>query len=165
MAECGRFPLYIETYKRTLNYWLKILSMSNQRYVKKCYVFQINQMSLGKCNWASRIRDILYRHGFGFVWENQTVWNKHLFISKFVERLKDEYLQDLFSSVRNNRKLSLYNLMKTNNFSEHYIDMLDIRVYLHLHLSESVHMSLKLKRVDILALTDNTEYVHYVTMV
>ena len=44
MAECGRFPLYIETNKRSLNYWLKILSIPNQRYVKKCYYFQINQM-------------------------------------------------------------------------------------------------------------------------
>ena len=90
-------------------------------------------MSLGKCNWASRIRDILYRHGFGFIGENQTVWNKHLFISKCVERLKDEYLQDLFSSVRNNRKLSLYNLIKTNNFSEQYIDLLDIRVCIYMY--------------------------------
>ena len=35
MAECGRFPLYIETYKLSFNYWLKILSMPNQRYDKK----------------------------------------------------------------------------------------------------------------------------------
>ena len=36
LGECGRFPLYIETGKRALKYWNKILHMPEHRYVHKC---------------------------------------------------------------------------------------------------------------------------------
>lgn len=37
LGDCGRYPLYIETSKRALKYWIKILRMPSDRYVKKCY--------------------------------------------------------------------------------------------------------------------------------
>ena len=35
LCDCGRFPLWIEFTKRCINYWIKILSMPDTRYVKK----------------------------------------------------------------------------------------------------------------------------------
>ena len=65
MAECERFPIYIDTSVRTLKYWLKILHMPEYRLVKKCY----NMLKLfdenGKTNWVSHNRTILLSSGFG----------------------------------------------------------------------------------------------------
>ena len=37
LGECGRYPLYIETTKRSIKYWLKVIHMPEHRYVKLCY--------------------------------------------------------------------------------------------------------------------------------
>ena len=34
LGEYGRFPMHIVAYKRCLNYWLKLLRMPDDRYVK-----------------------------------------------------------------------------------------------------------------------------------
>ena len=36
LGECGRYPLYIETTKRSIKYWLKIIHVPEHRYVKLC---------------------------------------------------------------------------------------------------------------------------------
>jgi hypothetical protein len=37
------------------------------------------QESLGRINWASSIRNLLHRYGFGFVWLNQTLGDINVF--------------------------------------------------------------------------------------
>ena len=38
LGDCGRYSLWIESLKRCINYWLNILKMPNNRYVKKSYL-------------------------------------------------------------------------------------------------------------------------------
>ena len=38
LGDSNRFPLYIESAKRAMKYWFKILKMCPDRYVKKCYI-------------------------------------------------------------------------------------------------------------------------------
>ena len=38
LGDCGRVPMWIESTKRCIKYWIKILSMPDTRYVKKCYI-------------------------------------------------------------------------------------------------------------------------------
>ena len=38
LGDCGRYPLYLVTWKRVIKYWLKILKMTQYRYVRKCYI-------------------------------------------------------------------------------------------------------------------------------
>ena len=38
LGDCGRFPLYIETAKRCLKYWIRILKMLEHRYVKSATI-------------------------------------------------------------------------------------------------------------------------------
>ena len=35
LGDCGRYPLYITTFKQVIKYWIKILRMPSHRYVKK----------------------------------------------------------------------------------------------------------------------------------
>ena len=89
LGECGRFPLYIQYYKRCINFWLKILRMPEDRYVKKCYFMLKCYDEAGISNWASAIRKMLYTNGFGYVWESQSVVNEKHFLALFIQRLKD----------------------------------------------------------------------------
>lgn len=38
LRDCNRFSLYIETAKKAVKYWFKILKMGPDRYVWKCYL-------------------------------------------------------------------------------------------------------------------------------
>ena len=44
----------------------------------------------GVSNWASGIRQL----GFGFVWENQGIENEKQFVSLFIQKLKDQFVQN-----------------------------------------------------------------------
>ena len=83
LGDCGRFPLHIETAKRCVKYWIKILKMPNTRLIKK--VPQHDE--LGNSNRYSRVKQLLQSIGFINVWEMQDIKNGSSFISAFVQRL------------------------------------------------------------------------------
>ena len=47
--------MFIETRKRAINYWLKILKLTDEKYVRKCYNMLCHFDSLGYSNWATNI--------------------------------------------------------------------------------------------------------------
>ena len=68
-GDLGRYPLYISRYVRMLKYWFKLL------YTDNCVlrtIFDVSQYdcALGKKNWVQNIKDLLYSHGYGDIWEN-----------------------------------------------------------------------------------------------
>ena len=58
LGDCGRFPLWIETARRCIRYWLRILSMDDSRYVKKCYNMLKVLDDYGQTNWVSNVRKL-----------------------------------------------------------------------------------------------------------
>ena len=131
LGDCGRFPLYIETAKRCLKYWIRILKMPEHRYVKKCYNMMKYFDDLGSSNWCSRIKLLLNSVGLNYVWEAQTITNETGFITEFVKRLKDQCIQNWYTDVNTNRKLILYKDFKMNFCHEYYLDVLKIRKFRH----------------------------------
>ena len=128
-GDCGRYPMYIIASKRCIKYWLRILVMPDYRYVKKCYNMLLYYDSIGYQNWATKIRNNLYKNGFGYVWESQSCQNPDLFLIHYIQRLKDQYLQDWSEECNNNAKLTSYKHFKTYFVYEHYLDVLDIKKY------------------------------------
>ena len=55
-----------------IKYWLKILDMQDDRFVKKCYIMLLKDDSNGKVNWATGVRTCkcLYSAGLWYIWEN-----------------------------------------------------------------------------------------------
>ena len=49
--------------------------------------------------WIRHIKDLLCCHGFGDIWNNQSVINEKLFLATFEQRLKDEFIQKCFSDI------------------------------------------------------------------
>ena len=129
LGDCGRYPLYINATKRCIKYWLKILRMQDNRYVKKCYIMLKCYSEAGVTNWASYIKHLLYSNGFGYVWDRQSVANERQFINSFVQRSKDQYIQQWYANIQRNSKLSAYIGFKTVYEHESYLNGVSIRKF------------------------------------
>ena len=129
LGDCGRYPMYINATKRCVKYWLKILRMQDNRYVKKCYTMLKCYADAGVTNWASCLKHILYSNGFGYVWERQSVVNERKFINSLVQRLKDQHIQQWFASIHRNSKLDAYIGFKTVYEHESYLHCVTIRKF------------------------------------
>ena len=79
-GETGRYPLYVNTYTRCIKYWLNLVRMPDNRLLLKSYKMLHDLHCKNKNNWVSHVCFTLYRYGFGFVWENQGVYNTKRFL-------------------------------------------------------------------------------------
>ena len=130
MGDIGRYPLQIETSKRCIKYWIKLLECKHDRFIKLSYEMLKTYDDLGYFNWATQIRLNLYKNGFGYVWEAQSVPDKKLFLREYTQRLKDQYVQNWKQECVNNTKLSLSYIQFKMNFGlEPYVNCIDIRKY------------------------------------
>lgn len=135
LGECGRFPLYIETAKRAIKYWNKILHMPAHRYVWKCYKMLYYLDSRGQHNWATEVKNILCTNGFGFIWEEQCIPNEKLFLKEFTKSLRDQFEQKWREGIESSHKFVLYKEYKTNFIFERYLDVLKIGKFRHIFAS------------------------------
>ena len=72
--------MYITTVKRALKYWLKVLTMPSDRFVKKCYLMMVTEDRLGRTNWASQLKELLFMNRFVYIWNNKGVRDVSAFI-------------------------------------------------------------------------------------
>ena len=88
LGNVGRFPMKIFAMKRCMKFWLRILKLRKERYVKLCYNTPVFFDNHGYVTWATYIRKQLYSNWFGYVWEAQNVDSEALFLSKYLLRKK-----------------------------------------------------------------------------
>ena len=131
LGDCGRYPLWIESARRCVKYWIKILAMPDSRFVKKCYIMQKLLDDFGHVNWVTNVKQLLYRHGFGYIWINQDVQNVNAFLNTLVQRLRDHSVQTWSSDIEQSSKLDLYRNFKLNFEHESYLNCLNIRKFRH----------------------------------
>ena len=125
LGECGRLPIAITYMTRCLSYWIKLLRMENYRYPKQSYLMLKRLDGSGKTTWASPIKSMLFRFGFGYIWISQDVGNSKLLMHLFTERLKDCYFQEWLSKVADSEKAEHY---------KHFKSLLEVEKYLTLEL-------------------------------
>jgi hypothetical protein len=123
LGECGRDHMYIACLCKCIKYWLKLISLPADSLLGSCYAILYRQSLSGKTNWASKIRDILFRYGFGWIWENQNVIDVYSFLKIFTERVKDCELQSWSSEINEVSKLRTYCLFKDVRSCEMYLSM------------------------------------------
>jgi hypothetical protein len=123
LGECGRDRIYVSCMTKCVKYWLKLTSLSPESLLHSCYTCLYNRCLVGKTNWASKIRDILYKYGFGWIWENQGVPDRIGFMKIFVERVQDCELQLWSSDLQKLSKLKLYCNFKESRSEELYLSL------------------------------------------
>ena len=121
--------MYVNAAKRCIQYWMRIMNMPDHRYVKQCYVMLKYYDSIGCVNWVTKVKHSLCSNGFGYIWEQQTAVNQKLFICQFVQRLKDQYMQQWVDVCNSTSKLDSYCLYKTSFTYEKYLDVLDVKKF------------------------------------
>ena len=70
----------------------------------------------------NKVRNLLTRYGFHNVWCNESQINETHFISIFIQRLIDKYLQQWEGNNNDNGVLTLYRELKTSFEFESYLD-------------------------------------------
>ena len=108
LSECGRYPISITYMSRCIKYWAKILQMPDHRYPKQCYAMLRSLSEAGKTTWATNVRMLLYKYGFGYVWESNTIGDVNAFVKVFKQRLKDCCLQEWQSDINESPKSKYY---------------------------------------------------------
>jgi len=63
--------------------------MSDTRYPKTCYQMLMLHDDIGRKNWVTYIKDLLFQYGYGYVWISQDVGHINMFVSMFKQCLKD----------------------------------------------------------------------------
>ena len=71
LLDCGRRSLSIDYNISIIKYWTKLIHMSVDRYPRKCYEQMIRHADIGRKNWVSKLKNVLYIFGFGNVREEQ----------------------------------------------------------------------------------------------
>ena len=98
-GDTARYPLYINAYVHTIQYWLKIARMNEKRLSYKACLILLHLGDQGKSNWVIKIRTTLFRFGFGYVWQNKGDQAVNLFIRCFRQRLINNRWQDWRSRI------------------------------------------------------------------
>ena len=78
---------------------------------------------IGYVNWVTSLRNHLQSIGFGYVWEQQAVANKPLFLINYAQRLKDIFVQQWIEACNSSSKLKTYNGFKSNFEFESYLNI------------------------------------------
>ena len=89
LGEVGRLPMFVQYHKKCIKYWLKLIEMSTTRCPFACYKMLKELDDNGRHTWASNVRILLSRYGFGHVWLNQGVGDSIRFIKEFYQRICD----------------------------------------------------------------------------
>ena len=125
-SELGRYPLYINSFVRSIQYWFKLLQMDHNRLPKQAYLMLFNSDKNGKINWVSNIRNLLSMYGFYYVWLYQGVGSQTAFIKQFKLRLCDTFKQECEETIQNKERYLFYRSFKSNFNQEQYIVDIDI---------------------------------------
>ena len=121
-GDTGRYPLYVITYTKCIKFWLNLTRQNNGRFSKKAYNMLMQLQQRNYTTWVDKVRNTLYYHGFGIVWENQGVGNIEVFIKLFRQRLIDCAGQNWNGSIISHDFYSSYASFKTNFGLESYLN-------------------------------------------
>lgn len=97
--------------------------MPDHRYPKQCYNMLRSLSDSGKINWASKVRSLLYKYGFGYVWEANTVGDGLHFVNIFRQRIKDCFEQQWHSDIEDSPKALHYKYFKLILEVEYYLSI------------------------------------------
>ena len=73
-GETGKHPLFVNTYARCIKFWLRLTCMDDRRYPRKAYNMLLNLRRQNYTTWACKVRNVLYKFGFGCGMGNARCW-------------------------------------------------------------------------------------------
>ena len=127
-GDMGRYPLHINTKLRAVKYWLKLLRMDSNRYPYMVYKMMFN-LHERYPNWATCIKNLLFKYGFVTEWERQAVHNERAFIRNIKEKMVNDFDSDWSLTLEKSNRYTLYRQLKSALYREPYLYALDKKVF------------------------------------
>ena len=115
--------------------------MSSVRYPNKCYKMLRNLDESGRITWASKVKNLLFKNGFGYVWHVEDVGYQTLFMKTVKQRLIDCSKQNWSTVIAESGKTRHYRFIMPELQVANYINY-DIPLKFRISLSKltcSVH--------------------------
>ena len=137
LGECGRIPLQITYMTKAVKYWCKLISSfdnHNNSLQSQCYNMMLSHDEVGRVNWVTYIKNILFKFGFGFVWVSQDVGHADIFITIFKQRLSDTLQQKWIADLNDSSKSHYYRQFKSLLNVEMYLSR-DLPLYMRTAMS------------------------------
>ena len=128
-GELGRYPLYIKTTAKCIQYWFCVLKQLASRYSKMAYQSPLTLHKKGHENWVIYVKSLLCKCDYGFVWLFGGVGDEKLFLRDFKERLRQNFTQDCFSHLSQSTRFEMYHCFKSVIGREEYLDLIKVNVY------------------------------------
>jgi len=128
-GDLGRYPLRINYYVKALKYWFRLIQMDEGRLPKQAYKMLVALDINGKLNWVTKLRTLICRLGFSYVWLCQGVGNETSFIKCFRQRLVDTYTQEWHDGIVSSDRFILYRDFKNTLCIERYLDCINQKCF------------------------------------
>jgi len=128
-GDLGRYPLWVDSAARCIQYWLKLLKQNNFRYSKMAYLALLNMTERGRVNWVTKVKVLLCDNGFGLVWLFGQVSNEKQFIRAFKERLQSNFSHRWFVHTQESMRYNPYNSFKDCIGCELYVGTIKVKIY------------------------------------
>ena len=123
-GELGRFPLFVLASTRCISFWLRLCNLPDNRFSKMAYSMLKDLDERGKDTWATEVKALLCKNGFGHVWLSQGVGNKEIFLKEFKQRMSDCAKQNWSSKLSASDRFTLYCSFKSSLHREKYFDVI-----------------------------------------
>ena len=133
LGELGKLPMCDTIKSRVLNFWFKIVTGQNDR--KLCKIMYNLMLNIFKKNvgiasrWIKYVKQSLDELGLSFIWLTQSTLTSDMshWLKKTVDAcIKDQFISNWQSKLRDTDNCVIYRLFKTNFCSEEYIRKLPI---------------------------------------
>ncbi|MCG8046233.1 MAG: reverse transcriptase family protein, partial [Candidatus Thiodiazotropha endolucinida] len=129
-GELGRISYQSQRYLNIIKYWFKVVTSVDNKYIKHIYNLMLADLDAHplKSNWASSVKELLCRLGFGEVWDYQGVGNISAFLKQFKQRVRDIFVQEWHSRLETSSRARCY--ITFSNFQyKTYLSELKINKY------------------------------------
>ena len=108
-GELGRLSFASQRYVSIIRYWLKLVSLNENKHAKCVYDMQLEDMrSSPKKKWASSVKQLLSKYVFMDIWISQGVENSSSFLQVFKQRVRDIYKLEWHERLENSSRVRFY---------------------------------------------------------
>ena len=128
-GELGRHPLKNNYFVKSVKFWFRLLHMDATRILYQAYRMLVSLDSDGKCNWVTKLRQLLRETGFCYVWLTQGAGDELHFIRIFRQRLTDINFQEWVAGLNASSRFDFYREFKTALNAETYLDCIKQKCY------------------------------------
>ena len=102
-----------EVLYKIIKYWLKIVKIDHDSFPRQCYEEMYKTDKLRTTNWVTKVKRMLFSCSYGCVWLTQSVGNETQFLNSFRLRTEDNFRQEWYTDISENKKLETYKTFKS----------------------------------------------------